>query len=820
MELQFPLAGLHRALSRQTQPPYTTPDCLNVIPDEQIEGRARGGSRPGMRQILVNFPAAPIAVNQYGVPAMVTAKAQSRYQYFRERFLTSDYVDGWTGKVLAEPWASGTLPTYIEEGVVGVTRGTSDTNVSLVGPALDLVTTTLDYAVSVYLIPSNNLIWHGDAYLFLHLSDTGNVATGTLRLHLQTPATGTTGHLWLARWDGTQWAGVWNQAITLYGIPTWLTAVVTGTHAGVNLKVRIDHGSTPEITVGGTFAVATTNRFGIGLRATRPGGPLRLGGVQVPYVSPRGQERFSERLLVATNGRVYHEKMSGGYGSVATDQFPLTATISGTSIGTRAIFTAYQPAAWQGRVLQLLFWNKLYPLDNNGKYPNWSELGVTPATHEVAVFNVLYDNTTPSWVWPLGRYPITALTDTMITLGGTPPTGAADNCERHMLAAVTPKTKQGIDVPLLVDVATDTPTVTQMWPAPFTADKRGGGVPFGCGLAAAYNDRLVLARDHVWYMSRAGDIWDFDFSQEDAAAAIGGSLANVGQIGSPITALAPFGDDYLVFGCLNELWVLKGDPGAGGVMSNLSRTVGIVGQNAWCITPTGEMVFLSTDGVYVLPSGAGAYPQSLSRDKLPRELMSVDRSRVRVCMAYDVQRRGIWLYLTPDTEQGRHWFIAWPAGTFWPIRFALSNYDPIAALRFNSPFWGEIMVTNNRTGSLLSPRRVPRDMDYGFTSHVVIGPLLLGGESATAIINELTAELPELSTPIQWELLAGDTLEGALAAPAVESGTFGPGYSYTARPRRRARVFYLRLSGVGDNAIWTMERIYGRAQKGGRLRKV
>jgi hypothetical protein len=615
-----------------------------------------------MRQILVNFPAAPIAVNQYGVPAMVTAKAQSRYQYFRERFLTSDYVDGWTGKVLATPWDDGTLPMWIEEGIVGVTRGTSDTNVSLVGPALDLVTTTLDYAVSVYLIPSNNLIWHGDAYLFLHLSDTGNVATGTLRLHLQTPATGTTGHLWLARWDGTQWAGVWNQAITLYGIPTWLTAVVTGTHAGVNLKVRIDHGSTPEITVGGTFAVATTNRFGIGLRATRPGGPLRLGGVQVPYrlaaragafqrasarrhQRPRLSREDERRLWLRGDGPVPADRHHLGYvHRHAGDFHGLPAGgVAGAGAAT-ALLEQALPARQQRQVPELV---------RTGRDAGHSRgRGLQrPVRQHDAILGLA-----------VGAIPITALTDTMITLGGTPPTGAADNCERHMLAAVTPKTKQGIDVPLLVDVATDTPTVTQMWPAPFTADKRGGGVPFGCGLAAAYNDRLVLARDHVWYMSRAGDIWDFDFSQEDAAAAIGGSLDNVGQIGSPITALAPFGDDYLVFGCLNELWVLKGDPGAGGVMSNLSRTVGIVGQNAWCITPTGEMVFLSTDGVYVLPSGAGAYPQSLSRDKLPRELMSVDRSRVRVCMAYDVQRRGIWLYLTPDVEQGRHWFIAWPAG--------------------------------------------------------------------------------------------------------------------------------------------------------------
>ena len=47
-ELYFPAGGLNRRAGYQSQPPYTTPDALNVRPFDPIEGRERGGSRPGL----------------------------------------------------------------------------------------------------------------------------------------------------------------------------------------------------------------------------------------------------------------------------------------------------------------------------------------------------------------------------------------------------------------------------------------------------------------------------------------------------------------------------------------------------------------------------------------------------------------------------------------------------------------------------------------------------------------------------------------------------------------------------------------------------
>lgn len=51
MSIQFPLGGLDRTLAFQSQPPATTPACLNVWPIDVETGRGRGGVRPGLSTI-------------------------------------------------------------------------------------------------------------------------------------------------------------------------------------------------------------------------------------------------------------------------------------------------------------------------------------------------------------------------------------------------------------------------------------------------------------------------------------------------------------------------------------------------------------------------------------------------------------------------------------------------------------------------------------------------------------------------------------------------------------------------------------------------
>lgn len=61
-ELQFPVAGLDKSKAIQQQAPYTTPYVLNVWPYDQLEGRSRGGSRPGLKKAYATDLSSPINV--------------------------------------------------------------------------------------------------------------------------------------------------------------------------------------------------------------------------------------------------------------------------------------------------------------------------------------------------------------------------------------------------------------------------------------------------------------------------------------------------------------------------------------------------------------------------------------------------------------------------------------------------------------------------------------------------------------------------------------------------------------------------------------
>ena len=52
-KLQFPMLGKNINFAARTQPAFTSPDLNNVRPFDNLEGRARGGQRPGMVKVFL-----------------------------------------------------------------------------------------------------------------------------------------------------------------------------------------------------------------------------------------------------------------------------------------------------------------------------------------------------------------------------------------------------------------------------------------------------------------------------------------------------------------------------------------------------------------------------------------------------------------------------------------------------------------------------------------------------------------------------------------------------------------------------------------------
>ena len=155
-----------------------------------------------------------------------------------------------------------------------------------------------------------------------------------------------------------------------------------------------------------------------------------------------------------------------------------------------------------------------------------------------------------------------------------------------------------------------------------------GTIPYGSIALVNWRDRAVFAGGTTSpfgvFASRQGDFEDWDYSETDTGAAWALNLADAGQMGDSVMALVPHSDDCLVIFCSTSTWIMRGDPGFGGTVDNISRHIGCLGPNAWAITPKGLIVWMSADGFYKMPGGCAATTdgiESVSRERMPEELV-------------------------------------------------------------------------------------------------------------------------------------------------------------------------------------------------------
>lgn len=353
-----------------------------------------------------------------------------------------------------------------------------------------------------------------------------------------------------------------------------------------------------------------------------------------------------------------------------------------------------------------------------------------------------------------------------------------------------------------------------------------GYTPPECPLVAAWNGRLIVGgppyAPHWWAMSRAGTYTDWDFTREDAAAAIDGTNALVSGLGEPLRAIVPYRDDYVLFLHRNSVWVMRGDPRAGGRLDNLSRRVGCVHFGAACMTPDGWCIFLSEDGLYGIAPGALMEPQPISRPTLPRELLDVDPQRFVALVAWDPQRMGIAVFVSPLTAAGfsSNWFLHWESRSWWQVTLP-DNVQPTALVSDYSEFYGRhMLLTGGRDGQVRGQRRQnSADDSVPIDSSVVYGPVRLGIDAfSVGLLQQIDVTLSEDSGNVTVDILTGDTPETALAADPAYTFTAGPGLNVRHYPRKRGNSLFVRLSGADGQ--WAVESIEVILEKYGRRRRL
>ena len=780
--IRWPMAGVDRRQSFQGQPPYTTPEAQNVRPTATFEGRERGGSRPGFEKSHTTQLGSGADVN------MLESVTYTRQDMFTE------WIDEFPGTSLGSVWAAASWT----EGIPGVIDETltsaSETNqhVGAVRSAISDFDSTSAYWVGIYIVPYEGE-HHGDYHVYARMDDTTPVATtdgivATLRL---TGSTGTfSGNLYhYAASVKTTYA--FTGGSNGYAAPGWFVVYVNSNTItcywrGATLKAQ-------------AVAAATGERIGFGMECTEMDGLCLTDTFRLQYTGTTAMESKFPLLVAAAGGTLYKEGAGDTWTEVTSD---LTINDDREIHGVEAFQKLYIADYGDYLTEQTdgVIGGASYTELTSASIADWTALSIDTDDDVVVV-----SDGTPDTV--KGVYAISAVAAAKLTFTATAGV-AATGC--------TFRVERG---PKVYDPSANTLAL-------LAATAGALGVPVGCPCSCLYRGRLVFAGNmadpHMWWMSKQDTLTDYNYEATDAGRAVAGTSADAGKLGEPCIAVISHNDDLCLFGCTNSLWVLRGDATYGGQLQNLSHEVGIVDKGAWAYTPWGELLFLSRDGLYSLAAGANTFPKSLSRERLPRELLDVDQRDYTVCLEWDMRHRGVHIYLTPkDGSVREDWWYDWATQSFWTDLFATANHQPHATLAFKSRDPEASCVLLGGGDGYVRRYRDRAETDDGteITSYVLLGPMMLWDDLHDGLLQQCDATLGAQGGQVTLGVYVASTAEGVVTATVRTTKTLSAGRNNTWRPRVGGAAYMFRLENAETDRAWAFENMAVVLKQGGRHRE-
>ena len=780
IELQWPAGGIERSTAYQKQQPFTCQDAENVRTRGAIEGRERGGSRPGLEQSHYTRLDTTEGVNLINQTNVV---ATNQIQLWEDEF---------TGEALGNQWstaahltaAPGILPSDLADASdttveVGVTR-------TVYVPSL---LHTADYYVGIYIVPY--LAEHWGTYRIQTAMDNTTPILTTDGTFTTLTMTGTAG---VVSGSINDYASTTLKTVTAFdqnltndskAMAGWFIVHVSGTAIKAYWRGDLLNGTDHTVT---NAAASTKERMGFSMQATAAGGICLVDAFRAQYTEDSKAEQFRQYFFAAAGGNVKYEDYTGN----------MTAVNGSLTIASNDQIIS----AERGGNLYIADHDAPIDSGTDGKRgtttttfddaggQDWTTLSIDTDDHVL----VITESTGTDVI--NGVYQISSVASGEITTSTACNTGAGtDTCTYRIERG--PKQIVGSTQTMSLMVAS------------------GGVLPTSCRIVVRYRDRLVWARDpqnpHQWYMSKLGSPLDYSYQRTSTTptTAISGTEANAGLIGDRITAVAPYQDDFLVWGCENSLWMLEGDPQFAGQHRNVSETVGILSQTSWDWGPSGELWFMSRDGLYVMP-GARSDVKSVSHEKMPRELKSIATNDFYVNVTWNMIERELHIYITPKSAVGdvRHWVYVPAQNAFW--KYNLTNtHDPVMTFMRKSHVAGETgLILGGRDGYMRKYNdKAEEDDGNTFTSYVEFGPIQLGNTMRQGVLKKLVGVFGKDGGDVDWSVRVGDSARDAIDnGTNVASGNWNlDGRQRNALCRARGSAAVVKITDGEDNRLWALE---------------
>lgn len=340
-----------------------------------------------------------------------------------------------------------------------------------------------------------------------------------------------------------------------------------------------------------------------------------------------------------------------------------------------------------------------------------------------------------------------------------------------------------------------------------------------------------MKNPNIWFCSRVGDPLDWDSSQTDVAAATTSQNAKAGEVGAPITAMVAYKDHYLIFGCTNEVWIMRSDPLQGGVNTNVSRSTGFFGPNSWAWDDKNNLYFLGTDGIYMLSAEAiinAQPPVNITKERVPKLVtsMGLNRRTDRVVMGYDKERYGIEISVTQkDGAWSTVFWLDLRTGGIFPDSFP-SGQDPASLFYFDSYKTTERgLLMGGYDGFIRKFDEAEKD-DEGsnaINSFVSIGPFVSTREPRMKVeTNETSLVMGEDTDGITVDIHTGDSGDNVVtkviagSTPLVTKTLAGDGVQNSVRQRVSGKGIAIKLKNSTASETWSIEDVNIELKESGR----
>lgn len=185
-------------------------------------------------------------------------------------------------------------------------------------------------------------------------------------------------------------------------------------------------------------------------------------------------------------------------------------------------------------------------------------------------------------------------------------------------------------------------------------------------------------------------------------------------------------------------------------------------------------------------------------------------------MEYDIQDRGIHIYLTPDSSNTRtHWWMDWERKTFWPLTLA-SDHEPTATCSLQATAIEDSgVILGGRDGKLRRPSGLAEtDCGTAFTTYMSVGPIPLAVDGQVGTLISLDAVIAEDSGGVTWGVYPALTFEATATASVQGTGTWTAGLNASVHSGGRGQAYMLKLTGASGRR-WAFEQIVSVVRESG-----